>query len=163
MFSLSAEYRNTHSAASLDVSVCVYDARNNSMENKMGQYAHSRNSGLCCVWVCVCVCVFVGGWIIDHSPAGRQGWMCVCVCVYLSVWYNRLMILWPRAAYSARVKTQTCDCFVLLILEEAGGCCSAFYAPGFIFYWRDLQLLLRNQLVTDTNVWSAWSAHSGDS
>ena len=60
--------------------VCVCVCVCNSMV-KMGQYAHSRNSGPRCVYVCVCVCVFVGGWIIDHFPAGSDRCVLVFVCV----------------------------------------------------------------------------------
>lgn len=54
---LSAEYRNAQrSLMCVCASVCVRDAINNSTVNKMGQYAHSRNSGAVlrlslCGWV----------------------------------------------------------------------------------------------------------------
>lgn len=82
----------------------VNDSSDSGMENKMGQYAHSRSSGPCsvCVFVCVVACVFVCGWIIDHSPAGRG--RCVCVCVYICLCHIiDWMILWPTAC-GARIK-----------------------------------------------------------
>lgn len=59
------------------MSVCVCDASNNSMVNKMGQYAHSRNTEPCCVCVCVCVSLWVGESLTILLQA--------CVFVYLSV------------------------------------------------------------------------------
>lgn len=71
-------------------------------------------------------CLSVSLWVDESLTVLLQAEIDVCACV----WYNRLIILWPTD-YSGRVKTQTCACSVLLILEEASSYCSAFLCLCF--------------------------------
>jgi len=61
----------------------------------------------------------------------------MCLCDIID-W----MILWPTA-YTAGVKTPTCECFVLYWFRKSSSAC---YAPGVMFHWWDQQFLLCIQL-----------------